>query len=121
MRFNVPCKAFYSAVSAVSKVINPKNTLRILDNFLLEVSNDTLVVTGSDTDSTLTARVAITDVEGSGRFCVIARRLVDLLKELPDQGITFKVNDQNFEVEIEYTGGHYNLHAVDGKEFPSFK
>ncbi len=120
MRFNVPCKAFYTAVSAVSKVINPKNALKILDSFLLEVADNTLTITGSDSDSTLTARIAISDVEGSCRFCVTARRLVDLLKELPDQGITFMVNEDNFEVEIEYTGGKYNLNAIDGKEFPTF-
>ena len=120
MRFNVPCKAFYSAVSAVSKVINPKNALAILDNFLLELKDGILTVTGADVDNSLTARIAVTDHDGECKFCVTARRLVDLLKELPDQGVTVTVNESTFEVEIEYTGGKYNLTAIDGNEYPVY-
>ncbi len=120
MRFNVPCKTFYNAVSAASKVINPKNSLAILDNFLLELTGEELTITGADVDNSITARVAVTEAEGNCRFCVTARRLVDLLKELPDQGLTVTVNE-NFEVEIEYTGGKYNLTAINGDEYPTFR
>jgi len=121
MRFNVPCKTFYNAVSAVSKVINAKNSLNILDNFRIRLEGDVLTVTGADMDNELTARINVTDTEGDFCFCVTARRLVDLLKELPDQGITFRLDEQTYEVEIEYTGGKYNLTAMDGKEYPVFR
>ena len=45
MKFNVPSKTLYSAVSSVSKVINSKNALTILDNFLVELNDDVLTVT----------------------------------------------------------------------------
>lgn len=121
MKFSVPCKAFYSAVSAVSKVINPKNALAILDNFLLELKGDTLTVTGSDVDNSLTARVNVGDYDGELSFCVGARRLVELLKELPDQGITIHVDETSYEVEIEYSGGKYNLTAIRGEEYPAYR
>ncbi len=121
MHFNVPSKTFYSAVSAVSKVINPKNTLAILDNFLLELSGDSLIITGSDSDNSLTARIPVTEAEGQRRVCVTARRLVELLKELPDQGISVTINDDTLEMEIEYTGGKYNLTAIDGIGYPEFR
>lgn len=120
MRFNIPCKPFYNAVSAVSKVINSKNTLNILDNFLLEVTDESLLITGSDMDNSLTASVPVTEATGKRRFCIAARRLVDLLKELPDQGLTVTVNDDTLEVEIKYAGGEYNLSAIDGAEFPDY-
>lgn len=121
MRFNIPCKAFCNAVTAVSKVINSKNALSILDNFLIEVEGETLTVTGADVENSLTARVAVTDVEGSRRFCLGARRLVDLLKALPDQGLTVTVNDETLEVGIKYSGGEYNLNAIDGAEYPDYR
>lgn len=120
MKFNVPCKAFYSAVSAVSKVINPKNALAILDNFLLELDGDVLTVTGADVDNSLTARVPVTEAEGRLSFCVTARRLVELLKELPDQGVTVNVNEETYEVQIEYSGGKYDLTAIRGEEYPTY-
>ena len=48
MKFNVSSKVLYSATSAVSKVINTKNTLAILDNFLINLTGNVLTITGSD-------------------------------------------------------------------------
>lgn len=120
MEFNVSSKAFYSAVSAVNKVINSKNALNILDNFRIELKGDMLTITGADMDNEMTARLAVSNAYGDRVICLSARRLVELLKELPDQGITFKVND-SLEIVIEYTGGKYDLTALPGEDFPEFK
>ena len=48
MKFNVSSKALYNATSAVSKVINSKNALSILDNFHIRLEGNTLTITGSD-------------------------------------------------------------------------
>ena len=55
MKFSVSSKLLYSALSGVSKVINSKNTLTVLDNFLFELDaeNNILTVTASDTENTL--------------------------------------------------------------------
>lgn len=121
MKFNVPSKTLYSYVSSVSKVINSKNALTILNNFLFELEGNTLTITASDLENRLTARVPVMEVEGSGSFCIDARRLVDLLKEMPDQGITFDVNDESLAVEITYPSGNYNLIAFNGNEYPAIK
>lgn len=121
MRFNIPCKAFSNAVNAVSKVINSKNSLIILDNFLLELNGENLYITGSDIENSLSARVSVSDVEGSGKFCLGARRLVELLKALPDQGLTVTINDGTLEVAIRYAGGEYNLNAINGSEYPEYR
>lgn len=119
MKFNVPSKMLYSYVSAVSKVINSKNAMTILNNFLFSLENNTLTITASDLENTLTARVPVTDAEGEGKFCVDARRIVDLLKEMPDQGITFDIDDNNLAIEITYSSGNYSLIAINGNEYPS--
>lgn len=120
MKFSVPSKMFHSYASAVSKVINPKNPLMVLNNFLLTLEGDTLTVTGADMENSLTARVPVTGVEGSGKICVDARRLVELLKEIPDQGITVKVGDDN-KVTVEYANGICEFVGVDGTEYPTGK
>lgn len=118
MKFNVPSKTLYSYVSAVSKVINSKNALAILNNFLFNLDGSMLTITASDMENTLTARVLVTEPEGSGQFCIDARRMVDLLREIPDQGITFEINDETLAVEITYPGGNYSLIAINGIEYP---
>ncbi len=119
MKFNVSSKALHGYVSAVSKVINSKNAMTILNNFLFTLEGDTLTITASDLENTLTARVPVSGADGEGKFCVDARRVVDLLKEMPDQGISFDIDDNNLAVEITYSSGNYSLIAINGNEYPS--
>lgn len=121
MKFNVSSKALYSCVSSVSRVINSKNAMTILNSFFFNISGDTLSVTASDMENTLTGSVEITNLEEDGSFCVDAHRLVDLLKELPDLGITFEVNPENFAVTITYPGSKFDFIGINGKEYPSTK
>ena len=121
MKFVVQSKAFYNAASAVGKVISSKNALIILDNFLLELKDGKLTLTGSDTDSTLSAGIELSDSEGEGKICLSSRTLSNLLKELPDQEVTFNINDSTLEVEITYPGGTFNLVGINGNEFPEYR
>ena len=120
MKFNVPSKTLYTYTSAVSKVINSKNALVILNNFLMTLDGDTLTITGSDVENALTARVPVTEAEGNGSFCVDAKRLVDLLKEIPEQGLSVEIDNRN-NVHISYSTGQYDFVAIDGREYPDYK
>ena len=121
MKFNVSSKTLYTFASSVSKIISSRNALQILNNSLFELDGDTLTVTASDMENSLVGRLSVTEAEGNGSFCLDARRIVELLKEMPDQGITFDINDQNMEVLITYTNGHYNTVALSGFEYPEHR
>lgn len=121
MKFNVSSKTFYAATSAVSKVINSKNAISILDNFLLELEGDRLTITGSDQENSLSAHLTVEGAQGQGRLCLGARRLVELLKELPEQGMEVNVNDDTLEVQLSYPSGHYSFVGISGDQFPVFK
>lgn len=118
MKFNVSSKALYTATSAVCKVINSKNAMTILNNFLFTVNGEELTVTASDLENTLTAHVPVSNVDGEGSFCVDARRVVDLLKELPDMGISFNIDDDTLAMEIVYPGGTFNFVGINGNDYP---
>lgn len=117
MKFCVPSKTFYSYASAVSKVINPKSPMTILASFLLTLKDDTLTITGSDVENSLSATIPVTGVEGEGSFCIDARRLVELLKEIPSQGLTVTI-DPDLKVSMKYETGGCEFVAIDGKEYP---
>lgn len=121
MKFNVDSKALYSTISAVSKVINSKNALTILNNFYFRLIDNNLEVTGSDVENALTAVIPVAGVEGEGHFCLDARRMVELLKEIPSQPITFDVNDETMETEITYIGDRYSMVAIPGDQYPAYK
>ncbi|MCC8114908.1 MAG: DNA polymerase III subunit beta [Bacteroidales bacterium] len=121
MKFSVPSKTLYSLASGVSKVINAKNALTVLNNFRFALSGEELTITGSDIENALTARVAVAGAEGEGVFCIDARRLVDLLKELPDQPLEFDINEDTLEISISYANGHYSMVGAPGDQYPEYK
>lgn len=118
MKFNVEGKAFQQQLQAVSKVINSKNTIRILDNFLLRLDGDRLSITGSDSENVLTAHVPVMDVEGEGAIAVPARRLLEITKEIDNQPLSFYINDETKEIDLRFLNGHFNFMGVDAAEYP---
>lgn len=118
MKFNVASKLLYNQASMVSKVISSKNAMPILNNFLFTLNGSTLTITASDVENTLSADIEVTDCEGQGSFCADAKKIVDLLKELPDQGILFEINDTNFSIKIKTLNGDFNLIGANGSEYP---
>ncbi len=119
MKFNIQSKLLLSHLSAVSKVVNSKNKLSILDNFLFNLEGDRLVITGSDQETTLTSAVEVQDAEGGGKFAANVKTLLDMLKSLPDTAMSFDINDENLEINITYLNGKFNFIGVNGNEFPT--
>lgn len=118
MKFNVDGKAFQQQLQAVSKVINSKNTIRILDNFLLRVEGDRLSITGSDSENVLTAFVTIADSEGDGAIAVPAKRLLEITKEIDNQPLSFYINDETKEIDLRFLNGHFNFMGVNADDYP---
>lgn len=119
MKFNVASKTLYSSLSAVSKVINSKNALTVLNNFLFTLSGNRLSVRASDMENSLVATLDVLSAEGEGSFCLDAHRMVDLLKEMPPQEMTFEIDDDSFETIIGYPNGEFKTMAIDGAEYPA--
>lgn len=118
MKFNVSSKALATQLAAVSKVINSKNALSILDNFLLTLRGNILSITGSDQENVMTATLEVFEPEGEGSVAVPSKRILDMLKEVPGQPLTFYINDDNKEIDIRFLNGHFNFMGIDGNEFP---
>lgn len=120
MKFNVSSKALYATASAVSKIINSKNALTILNNFRLQLDSEgTLSILAGDGENFLEGRLQVSDASGEGAVCVDARRLTDLLKELPDLGVTVTVEPElNYAVTVEYSNGKFSFMGFNGDEFP---
>lgn len=120
MKFNVQSKSFYNTVAAVGRVINSKNALQILDNFLVTLKEDNLTITGMDVENLLSATIKVTDCQGEGSFCVNASRLIELFKEIPEQGVSVEI-DERLNVHISYTTGEADFVALPGVEYPRYE
>lgn len=121
MRFNVSGKALQTQLQAVSKVINSKNALSILDNFLLSVKGETLYVTGGDQENVMTATVEILDADGEGEIAILAKRLLEVVKEVSNQPLVFDINQETKEVSLTFNNGHFSFMGIDAAEYPRKK
>lgn len=118
MRFTVSSTALFSHLQAVSRVINSKNALPILDCFLFRLEDGTLSVTVSDSETTMVTSVEVNESDTNGKFAVAAKTLLDALKEISEQPLTFDINSQSFEITVQYQNGKYSLMGQNADEFP---
>ena len=119
MQFTVSSKKLFTKLQAAAQVINKKNTLPILDCFLLGLRGNILNIASTDGEVRLVTKVEVQDAEGDIKVAVNAQTLVSALKELPDQPITFEVNEDNFEIFIHYHNGKFNFIGQSADDYPT--
>lgn len=118
MKFVVSSVDLLNHLQSVNRVINPKNTLPILDNFLFDLSEKELEITASDLETTMITKMNLENVDESGTIAIPARLLTDSLKEFPDQPLTFDINLENLSVVISTENGQFTIMGQKGSDFP---
>lgn len=121
MKFIVSSSTLFSHLQAISRVINSKNSLPILDCVLIELQEGTLTMTASDNETTLSTAIEVSDYEGEGAFAISSKTILEALKENPEQPLDFNVNLETLAITVNYQNGNYSLMAQDAMEFPRLK
>ncbi len=121
MRFTLSSSALSSRLSVLSRVINSKNSLPILDCFLFEVYNQTLTITASDSENVMRTTIVLDDQDGEGRFAVKNSTILDAVKELPEQPLTIDMDTNTLTIKVIYQNGIYNFTAQDANEYPTLQ
>ena len=121
MKFSVSSSALLHALQSTSKVIASKNTLPILDSFLFYLEGEKLTITASDVEIRLVSSIDVVMPDGMGLFAIEAKRLLDPLKELPEQPLTFDIDDDNMTVNVYYANGKFNIPGQKGDAYPQQK
>jgi DNA polymerase-3 subunit beta len=108
--------AFLRGLQMVQNIVEPRQTLPILANVLLEAAQDRMVVTATDLE--VGARVSIpARVAADGTITLAARKLGEIVKELPAAALTMKVRD-NAAVSLRCGSASYKLNGLAADEFP---
>lgn len=118
MKFIVSSTSLLSHLQAISRVINSKNTLPIMDCFLFNLQDGTLSITASDTETTMVTSIEVTESDSDGRFAIVARTLLDAMKEIPEQPLTFNLNPNTLEITVQYMNGQYTVMGQNADEYP---
>ncbi len=118
MKFSVSSSARLSLLATTGKVISNKNTLPILDYFLMELSGDELKVTTSDLETTLIGSITVDSVESEGTIAA-PKQMLDSLKEFAEMPLTIEVNDKNWEIRIIWPSGSLSIPGASAVSYPA--
>ena len=118
MRFTVSSTALSSKLSALARVINSKNSLPILADFVFEINENELTLTASDSENVMTTTLALTESDGSCRFAISNRDLLEAVKGFSEQPLTFDINQEKGLARINYQNGLFSLPIDNADEFP---
>ncbi len=90
----------------------------ILDNFLFELTEDELKITASDLESTMITVLKPENIDGEGKIALEAKRMLDILKEFPEQPLTFEIDGETLSCDILSENGKFSVIGMPGDEFP---
>jgi DNA polymerase-3 subunit beta len=119
MRFTVSSTALSSKLNTLSRVINSKNALPILGDFVFDINGQTLNLTASDSENTMKTSVELNENDGEGRFAIDSHSLLEAVKGFSEQPITFDADQQSNLVKITYQNGLFSLPIENADEYPA--
>ncbi len=118
MQFHINKETFLKGLTKVQGIIEKRHTIPILANVLIEAGNGEIIITATDLEVGIKSRYPA-DVISAGKVTVSAKKLFEIIKELPDKDIQF-TSKNNFWVEITCGKSIFNLVGLSPDEFPKF-
>ena len=117
MKFIVNSSYLLKQLSYINGVITANPVVPILENFLFEIDKSRLTVTASDLQTSMITEINVESKE-RGNIAVPARILLDTLKNLPDQPVTFSMDESTYSIELSSDNGRYKLSGENATDFP---
>lgn len=118
MRFIVSSGLLLKNLHSISGIISSNNILPILESFLFLIENNQLTVVSTDLETTMKVKMDVQATE-NGKLCIQSKVLLDYLKNLPEQPITFDINLQDYGIDITSEQGKYKVVGEDAMNYPT--
>ena len=118
MRLTLSSTLLCNKLIALSKVINSKNSLPLLADFIFELEGPTLYLTASDSENTMRTSIEVNATDGNGHFAINNHDLLEAIKGISEQPITIDVNTADNTAKILYQNGQFSLPIENADEFP---
>lgn len=120
MNFKVSSSALNNRITSASKVLASKNSMPILDCFLIEITESGLmIITASDSEKSYIANLPLLEFDSTGRFCVQAKTLLESMHDIPEQPISIDLNTNTFELQAKHGSGQFTIMAQSADPYPT--
>lgn len=118
MQFTISKNIFLEGLTKVQGIVEKRHTIPILANVLIEAKNNEITITATDLEVGLKSNYKAQVID-EGKITVSAKKLYEIIKELPDKEINFN-SKNNYWVEIKCHKSLFNLVGLSSEEFPKF-
>ena len=118
MRFTLSSTALSSKLFALAKVISNKNSLPILADFMFRTEGNTLFITASDSENSMTTTIELSDSDIDDSFAIENHSLLEAVKSFPEQPLTFEADKNDKIVKIIYQNGQFSLPIESADVYP---
>ncbi|GAA3721673.1 DNA polymerase III subunit beta [Salinicoccus jeotgali] len=124
MKISINRQYFIEQLNHCLKAISPRTTLPILNGIKMEVKEESLVLTGSDSEISIEITIPteidneeILEIEEPGTVVLSGRFFVDIIKKLSGDFVALETNDQ-FQTKITASQSEFNLSGNDPDQYP---
>ncbi len=117
MRFTLQREAFLKPLAQVVNVVERRQTLPVLANFLVQVQGGQLSLTGTDLEVEMVSRIAVEDAQ-DGETTIPARKLFEIIRALPD-GSRITVSQTGEKITVQAGRSRFTLAPLPANDFPS--
>ncbi|MBB1427522.1 DNA polymerase III subunit beta [Shewanella sp. SG44-2] len=118
MKFSIDRDALLKPLQLVCGAVERRHNLPILANLLVEVSESSLKLTGTDLEVELVGQAAIHGDIDIGRTTVPAKKLLDIVKSLPEQS-ELKVEQQDNKWLLRSGRSRFSLATLPAEDYPN--
>lgn len=123
MKFTINRSAFISQLNNVLRAISSKTTIPILTGLKMVVSEDSITLTGSNSDITIESVMSANDedyelkISEPGSIVLPARFFSEIVKKLPDKDVTIEITS-GFQADITSGSAKFQINGQDAENFP---
>ena len=119
MELKLQSKELLQKIKVAARVINSKNALPILGDFLFETKGDVVLITASDSEQWLSLKCPVVSCDGDARFCLSASDFLRAIDNLNEVVITLSLDEQAHTIKCDYGNGNFTMPYEDANEFPA--
>ena len=117
MNFIVSTSELLKKLQIINGVIGSNTVLPILEDILFDINKNQLTLFATDLETSMSTQLDI-ECKESGKFAIPAKILIDTLKKLPNQPLSFQINESTKAIKIVSDNGEYKLTGESGEDFP---
>ena len=120
MKFTIERNHLIKPLQQVSGALGGRPTLPILGNLLLKVEDNTLLITATDLEVELVARIQLEGEFEAGSITVPSRKFLDICRGLPDDAVITVVLDSE-RIQMRSGRSRFSLTTLPASDFPNIE